>query len=45
MYHQTSTKYEGEWKDNLPNGQGKLTFENQSYYVGEFKDNQKHGVG
>jgi len=39
-------KYEGEFKNGLPNGQGSLKNKNNGkIYVGEFKDGQRHGRG
>lgn len=29
-------KYEGEWKNDLMDGVGKITYENGSFYEGEF---------
>ena len=37
--------YEGEAIDNIPNGKGKVTFENGAYYEGEFLDGEFHGNG
>ena len=39
------TDYEGEFKDNYPNGKGVLRFENGSMYKGEFKDGKMQGKG
>ena len=39
------SKYEGEWKDNQPNGQGKLTLADGGKYAGKWKDDQPHGQG
>ena len=44
-------KYEGEIKNGLPNGQGKITYHNpfdgkpDGFYEGEWKDGKKHGQG
>jgi hypothetical protein len=38
-------KYEGAWKDGLPNGQGRCTWSNGDKYVGEFKDGALDGQG
>ena len=39
-------KYEGEIKNGLPNGQGKITYHNPyGFYEGEWKDGKKHGQG
>jgi hypothetical protein len=39
------SKYEGEFKDGLPNGRGKVVLENEDSYEGEWKDDQAHGFG
>ena len=39
------SKYVGEFKEGLPNGQGTLTSPDGRKYVGEFKDRKKHGQG
>jgi len=35
--------YEGQWKDNKPQGQGTLVFLSGNKYVGEFKKGKRHG--
>lgn len=37
--------YEGEWKNGLEHGQGKLTYASGDMYNGEWKMGQKHGMG
>jgi len=37
--------YIGEFKDDLPNGQGTLTFPGVYKYVGGWKNNKFHGQG
>jgi len=39
------SKYVGEFKDGLANGQGTLTSANGEKYVGEFKDGKRLGQG
>ena len=39
------SKYVGEFKEGLPNGQGTLTSTDGRKYVGKFKDRKKHGQG
>ena len=39
------SKYEGEFKDGLPNGRGKVVLENEDSYEGQWKDDQAHGFG
>ena len=39
------SKYVGEIKNGLPDGQGTFTYPNGSKYVGEYKDGVKHGQG
>ena len=38
-------KYEGEFRDDQPNGQGIETSPDGRKYVGEFKDGEYHGQG
>ena len=33
--------YVGEWKDDAPNGHGKMTYANGSIYEGEWLDGEK----
>ena len=40
-----SSKYEGEIKNGLPNGQGTYSFPNGDKYVGEWKKSSVHGKG
>ena len=37
--------YTGEWKNNLPHGEGTYAYANGAKYVGEFKDGKSHGQG
>ena len=37
--------YEGEAINNIPNGKGKVTFEDGAYYEGDFVNGQFHGKG
>lgn len=37
--------YEGDVKDSLPNGKGKITFTNGGTYEGELKDGLSDGIG
>ena len=37
--------YEGEYKNDLYDGKGKLFYENGKYYEGEFVEGLKHGKG
>lgn len=39
------TFFEGEFKNNKLNGQGKITYNNGTVYEGEFKDNKFNGQG
>lgn len=39
------TKFEGDFKDGLPNGKGTFIFANGSKYVGELKDDKFNGQG
>ena len=38
-------KYEGEFRDGKPNGQGRLTWPDGKKYVGEFKHDKLDGQG
>lgn len=38
-------QYEGEWQNDHPYGNGKITEQNSSYYMGEFKNGVKNGKG
>jgi len=35
----------GEWKNNLRNGQGTVTYPDGGKYIGEFKDETRNGRG
>ncbi len=38
--------YEGDFKDNMINGEGVYTMaEGQGYYKGQYKEGKKHGTG
>ena len=37
--------YEGEWKRNMKNGRGKLTFDDGRSYEGQFVDDLFEGEG
>lgn len=39
-----SYKYEGEWKNGLPHGQGNEKIQD-NYYSGYFSQGRKHGKG
>lgn len=38
-------RYEGEFKENMLDGRGTLTFENGTVYDGEFRNGLRHGQG
>ncbi len=38
-------RFEGEIKDEMPNGSGMMIFTNGACYKGEFKDARFHGLG
>ncbi len=38
-------QYEGDFKNGLPNGTGKYTWQNGDYYIGEWKKGMKEGKG
>lgn len=37
--------YDGEWKNDMSNGKGVLTFYDSRRYLGDFKNNHYHGTG
>lgn len=37
--------YEGNWRDGIPTGQGKLNFQMGDFYEGQFENGQFHGKG
>jgi hypothetical protein len=39
------SKYEGEIKNRVPNGQGTMTYTDGVKYVGDYKDGKRHGQG
>ena len=39
------TKYVGELKYGLPNGQGTITYANGTKFVGNFRDGNYYGLG
>ena len=39
------TKYVGEFKYGLPNGQGTITYANGTKFVGNFRDGSYYGLG
>ena len=44
-YAEQGTKYEGEWKNNLKEGIGKMTFGTEGEYTGHFVAGQRNGEG
>lgn len=41
----SDSAYKGEMEDDVPHGQGKMTFSDGSVYKGEFKNGDRHGKG
>ena len=37
--------YEGEWKDDKPEGRGSIIFNNGEYFEGEFMHGKADGIG
>lgn len=37
--------YEGQYRDGVPNGFGRMIFRNGNFYVGEFSEGKISGVG
>ena len=44
-YKNGGIKYEGNWVDDMPEGNGKFIEEEGNYYIGQFKKGLKHGKG
>ncbi len=44
-YRFTNAEYEGEWKNGLQNGKGKITMTTGDVYEGDFKDGKINGYG
>ena len=40
MYYKNGDKYEGEWKNDEREGNGKMIYKNGSIEEGEYKNNQ-----
>ena len=38
-------KYEGEWKDGVPHGNGNLTRSDEEIYIGQFRNGKRDGEG
>ena len=38
-------KYEGDWINDKPEGNGKEFFEDGEYYIGQYKNGLRHGKG
>jgi len=45
MKYYNGNKYEGNWKDDMFYGSGKLTYKNGSSYDGNWVNNEKNGQG
>ena len=45
MIHPDGSIYDGEWKNDMENGQGVLFMANGDVYRGSWKDGKKHGDG
>ena len=45
IYGETGNKYEGEWKNNLKDGIGKMTFGTEAEYTGHFTQGKRCGEG
>ena len=40
-----TVRYEGDYVNDFPDGNGKAYWENGDYYIGQFKSNLRHGKG
>ena len=38
-------RYEGNWKDDLHDGKGELTWHDGTQYEGDWKEGKRHGTG
>jgi len=45
VYIRSGSKYEGELKDGMKDGNGTFTWADGTKYIGEFKDNKQNGQG
>ena len=45
LWHTDKTLYEGQFKNDMKEGQGTITFPSGKKYVGLFKSNKQHGDG
>jgi len=43
--HKTGMKYEGEWKNGLRDGEGCMTYPDESTYNGHWEGGMRHGTG
>ena len=41
----TGYNYQGQWTNNLKNGNGKMTYADGKIYDGQFVDNKREGEG
>ena len=44
-YYPGGGLYEGEWRNDLKEGRGRMVFANGDEYEGEWLDNKRHGRG
>ena len=44
-YFKSGHKYEGEWKDNVKQGIGKMTYNGVGAYHGYWENGRRHGEG
>ena len=42
-YENGEIKYDGDWNNDLQDGNGKFVEKEGNYYIGEFKNGLKHG--
>ena len=45
FFQETGAKYEGEYVNDLKEGQGKYTYGNGDVYKGQWKAGKRHGKG
>jgi hypothetical protein len=45
QYYPNGEKYDGEWDNNMYNGEGTFVYTDGSKYEGQWRDNKKEGPG
>lgn len=45
LFSKKGFRYEGNWKENMRHGNGKMHFDSGKTYVGQFVNNKREGEG